>query len=277
MDRKSCCAVVHGVAESQTRPRDWTELNRTSFLNLPPTSHGVPPLEAVTEPWPSPLIHIADSPRLSVLPLVVHVFPRYSLRSPQPLLSPLKTGILIDVSKGRSTWFCSSDRSPEPVTFSPELGPNVILSGTPSCGHRLHKNSSFTLCHVPGPQWVGRREKGLKPNSGAKEESPEARTKCRLQSQVSKPDSYIQGAPLNVCFKPWSLGTPSDIRVALLISVLSVYPWRRWLTSLDWLPLEAVLLEVSLRGSLVVRWLGLCTPDAGSWVQFLVGEVRTCM
>ena len=100
MDRKSCCAVVHGVTESRTRPWDWTELNWTSFLNLPPTSQGVPPLEVVTEPWPSPLSHIADSPWLSVLPLVVHMFPCYSLHSPHPLLPPLKTGVVIDVSKG---------------------------------------------------------------------------------------------------------------------------------------------------------------------------------
>ena len=29
MDREACCAVIHGVAKSQTQLRDWTELNCT--------------------------------------------------------------------------------------------------------------------------------------------------------------------------------------------------------------------------------------------------------
>ena len=32
MDREACCAVVHGVAKSQTRLSDWTELNWTYTL-----------------------------------------------------------------------------------------------------------------------------------------------------------------------------------------------------------------------------------------------------
>ena len=33
MDREACCAVIHGVAKSQTRLSDWTELNwMTSFI-----------------------------------------------------------------------------------------------------------------------------------------------------------------------------------------------------------------------------------------------------
>ena len=252
MDRKSCCAVVHGVTESRTRPWDWTELNWTSFLNLPPTSQGVPPLEVVTEPWPSPLSHIADSPWLSVLPLVVHMFPCYSLHSPHPLLPPLKTGVVIDVSKGRSTRFCSSDRAPEPVTFSPELGPSLTLSGTPSCNHRLRKNSSFALCHIPGPQWVGRREKGLKPNSGAKEESPEAR--CQNQTLTFRQLPWMSASSLDL----WE-----PLQTSESLYWFQSFLYIHWLTSLDWLPLEAVLLEVSLRVSLVVQWLRLHIPDAG--------------
>ena len=33
MDREACRAVVHGVAKSRTRLRDWTELNWTDSIN----------------------------------------------------------------------------------------------------------------------------------------------------------------------------------------------------------------------------------------------------
>ena len=37
MDREACCAAVHGVANSQTRLRDWTEQveNQITYLIIP--------------------------------------------------------------------------------------------------------------------------------------------------------------------------------------------------------------------------------------------------
>ena len=34
VDREAWCAAIHGVAKSQTRLRDWTELNWTELKNL---------------------------------------------------------------------------------------------------------------------------------------------------------------------------------------------------------------------------------------------------
>ena len=35
MDREACCAVIHGVAKSQTWLRDWTELNWCTYISPP--------------------------------------------------------------------------------------------------------------------------------------------------------------------------------------------------------------------------------------------------
>ena len=37
MDREACCAVIHGVAKSRTRLRDWTELKHTRPPCISPT------------------------------------------------------------------------------------------------------------------------------------------------------------------------------------------------------------------------------------------------
>ena len=66
MDREAWHAAIHGVPKSQTRLRDWTELNSTvhniqkssedrSNLHLPIRDHRVSgPLIQVTMPWKKP-------------------------------------------------------------------------------------------------------------------------------------------------------------------------------------------------------------------------------
>ena len=57
-----------------------------SLLSLPPTSHPIPPLWVVTEPCFELPESCSKSCWLSVLAVVVYVFPCYSLHLSHPLL-----------------------------------------------------------------------------------------------------------------------------------------------------------------------------------------------
>ena len=149
------------------------------------------------------------------------------------------------------------------MSLSPKLGPSLTLSGTPSCDHRLRKNSSFTLTYSrTSVSWAERkgaetklRRKGGEPRGQDETQVVIAGVKTRLLCSGSSPECPLQALSFGNPFRPQSRFIDSNL---FCISTEALAYITRWTPSL-----EAVLSEESLRVSLLVQWLRLRTSDAG--------------
>ena len=148
MDKEACCAVIHGVAKSRIRLRDWTELNLIlmlsykqswgSLIKKVATSCQIGSIFFPSPPFPPPLASVTS---FSPIPSPFSLFPFCPLLFILQVCFNLISGSCLNIAVYPLSM---SDANPHhsSSSFKKPLAPCSIFLSTPSPAIVL---SSFSL------------------------------------------------------------------------------------------------------------------------------------